>query len=141
MSACVISILVFKVKKLVLDTIIKAFCKTIYIFDSDLVWRMQFNICREFLNLSYQIWVEFIFVYQKSLKRPFKTSFWVQNYLLNLCYRAVNSQRLLCSQKFVVKYLLKLSGKQKKLHYTINQFIDCTPVVPLLNHDDCRQSY
>ena len=34
------------------------------------------------------------FVYQKSLKRLFKTSFWVQNNLLNLCSRAVNSQRL-----------------------------------------------
>ena len=34
------------------------------------------------MNLSYQIWVGFIFVCQKSLKRTFKTWFWVQNHLL-----------------------------------------------------------
>ena len=35
--------------------------------------------------MSYQIWVGFIFVYQKSLKWMFKTGFWVQNHILNLC--------------------------------------------------------
>ena len=35
--------------------------------------------------MSYQIWVWFILVYQKTLKRMFKTGFWVQNHLLNLC--------------------------------------------------------
>ena len=48
-------------------------------------------------------WLRFIFVYQKSLKRTFKTGFWVQNHLLNLCSRAVNSQRLLCSQRAGVR--------------------------------------
>ena len=50
-------------------------------------------VCREFstfntylLNLSYQISVGFIFVYQKSLKRTFKTGFWVQNHRLNLLW-------------------------------------------------------
>ena len=43
-------------------------------------------------------------MYQKSLKRTFKTGFSVQNHLLNLCSSAVNSQRLLCSQKADVKY-------------------------------------
>ena len=63
----------------------------IYIFDSNLVWRMQqwlllevknsYSVDSEFLtfsayslNLPYQFWVEFIFVYQTSLKRTFKTS-------------------------------------------------------------------
>ena len=63
----------------------------------------------EYLNLSYHIWVEFIFVYQKSLKRTFKTSFWVQNHLLNLWSSAMNSQRLLCSKKGCLKmFVLKL---------------------------------
>ena len=41
-------------------------------------------VCWEFwtfnayqLNSSYQIWVEFVCVYQKSLKQKFKTGFWV----------------------------------------------------------------
>ena len=61
----------------------------------------NFNLYQ--LNLSYQIWVWFIFLYQKSLKRTFQTGFWVQNHLLNLCSSVVNSQRLLCSQKASVK--------------------------------------
>ena len=46
-------------------------------------------------------WVRFIFVYQKSLKWTLKTVFRVQNHPLNLCSSAVNSIRLLCSQKLV----------------------------------------
>ena len=34
------------------------------------------------LNLSYQIWVRLIFVYQKSSKHMFKTRFWIQNTFL-----------------------------------------------------------
>ena len=45
----------------------------------------------------------FIFVYQKSSKRKFKTGFWVQDHLFNLCSSAVSSQRLLFSQKAGVK--------------------------------------
>ena len=52
---------------------------------------------------SYQIWVIFIFIYQKYLKQSFQTGFWVQNDLLNLFSGAVNSQRLLCSQRAGVK--------------------------------------
>ena len=33
----------------------------------------------------------------------FKTGFWVQNHLLNLCSRVINLQRLFCSQKSLVK--------------------------------------
>ena len=47
--------------------------------------------------------VIFIFVYKKSLKQKFKAGFWVQNHLLNLCYSAVNSQRLLYSKEAGVK--------------------------------------
>ena len=54
------------------------------------------------LILSHQIWVGFIFVYQKSLKRTFQTGLWVLIHLLNLCSSALDSQRLLCSQKVVV---------------------------------------
>ena len=58
--------------------------------------------------------LRFIFVYQKSLKRTFKTVFWVQKHLSNLCSSAVDSQRLLCSQKAGVKcfYLSYLVYKQ-----------------------------
>ena len=51
-----------------------------------------------------QTLVRYLFAYQKSLNGTFRTGFWVQNHLLNLCSSAVNSQRLLCSQKAGVKY-------------------------------------
>ena len=77
-------------------------------------------MCRKFLtfnayllNSSYQIWVEFIFVYLKSLKRTVNTGFWLENHLLNLFSSAVNSQKLLCSQKAGVKCCNKSSGIQK----------------------------
>ena len=53
------------------------------------------------LNSSYQMWVRFIFAYQKSLKHTFQTGFGLQNQLLNLFCRVVISQRL-----FVVKKLV-----------------------------------
>ena len=46
-----------------------------------------------YLNLSYQIWVGFIFVCQKSLKRTFKTGFWKSPFIF---FSDVNLQRLLC---------------------------------------------
>ena len=49
-------------------------------------------------------WLRFIIVnIQKSLKLTFKPGFWVQNHPLNLCSSAVDSQKLLCSQKAAVK--------------------------------------
>ena len=45
--------------------------------------------------------LDLYFVYQKSLKRTFQTRFWVQNYLLSLCFRVLNSQRLFCIKKLV----------------------------------------
>ena len=52
----------------------------------------------------------------RSLKRTFKSGFWVKNHPLNLCSHAVNLQRLFRSQKGGIKrFVLKLSGK--------NQFI------------------
>ena len=36
------------------------------------------------MNSSYEIWVGFISVYQKSLKQIFKTGFWVQNHVFRL---------------------------------------------------------
>ena len=67
----------------------------IYIFDSDLVWRMQLV---EFVS------VRFIFVYHIFLKQTFKNGFWVKNHLLNLFSSAVNQQMLLFSQKADVKF-------------------------------------
>ena len=52
-------------------------------------------------------WFRFIFKYQKSLKRTFEPGFWVQNHPLNMYSRAVNSQRLLCSQKLVWNVRIK----------------------------------
>ena len=90
----------------------------IYIFDSDLVWRMQLMIIKSENNvvcvwnlqpLMLINWICYtnsesnLFLYAKSLKRTFKIGFWVQSHLLNLCSNAVNSQRLLCSQKAGVK--------------------------------------
>ena len=48
------------------------------------------------MRFNRYIWLRSIIVYQKYLKRTFITSFWVQNYILNLCIRVVNSQRLFC---------------------------------------------
>ena len=48
------------------------------------------------LNLS-----QFFFVFQKSVKLPFKTRFWVQNNFLNLSSWVVNSQKLFCSKRLV----------------------------------------
>ena len=38
-------------------------------------------------------WLRFIFVYQTCLNPTFKIGFWVQNHLLNLCSRGVNSKK------------------------------------------------
>ena len=60
------------------------------------------------INLSCQIWVGFIFVYHKSLKQTFKIGF-------EFVFCAVNSQRLLCSQKAGVKCSIKAFWYTKKL--------------------------
>ena len=49
--------------------------------------------------------VSFISVYPKSLEQTFKAGLRVQNHLLNLCFGAMNSQRLLFSQKAGVSCL------------------------------------
>ena len=43
-------------------------------------------------------------VAQAKMLAVFQTGFCVQYYLLKLCFSAVDSQRLLCSQKAGVKY-------------------------------------
>ena len=50
-----------------------------------------------------------LFLYTRNLSNGCLDPVWVQNHLLNLCSRGVNSQRL-CSQKAGV---LKLSGIKK----------------------------
>ena len=53
------------------------------------------------------------FVYQKSLKRTFKTGFWVQNHFLNLFSSTMNSQRFFVQPKnWCEMFELKLSGIQ-----------------------------
>ena len=47
------------------------------------------------------IWIGFIFVFQKSLKRTFKHGFWVQNYLL-ICVLAVWIHKGYCVVKKLV---------------------------------------
>jgi hypothetical protein len=49
-----------------------------------------------------------LYLYIKNLKLVFKTKFLVQNYLLYLCLRVVNSERLFCSQKPLLMLVLKL---------------------------------
>ena len=53
------------------------------------------------------------------LKTNVKTGFSVQNYILNLCSNAVNSQRLLCSQKTGV-FVLKTLILAYNINYTSN---------------------
>ena len=89
-----------------------SFMILIDIFESDLVY---------LLYLSYKIEVKFIFVYQKSLTHRSKTGFWVQNHLLNLFSRVVNSQRLFYSQKTVVKcshYIYRFMVYKRNSCYT-----------------------
>ena len=62
------------------------------------------------------------FCIQISLKPMFKTGFWIQNHLWNLCSRIVNSQRLFCSQKADVEcsylgFLIYLKGTKCCLEY------------------------
>ena len=72
-------------------------------------------VCREFLTFN---WIcltksesEII---PDIMKRTFKTGFWVQSHLLNLCSSVVNSQRLLCSQKVVWNFHIKALLYTKK---------------------------
>ena len=65
------------------------------------------------LNVSYQIWVRFIFIYQKPLKRTFKTGFWVQNCLL-ICVL------VLCSVYIHKGYCEKASVKCSYLSFLTN---------------------
>ena len=69
------------------------------------------------------------FVYQKSLKRTFKTSFWVQIHLLNLCSSAVNPKGYYVVKKLVWNVRIKafwytkdiaLYNHLKSLHTNIN---------------------
>ena len=80
------------------------------------------------MNLSYQIWFGFNFVYHISLKRTFKNGFWVQIHLWNLCSSASNSRRLLCSKKLVWNVRIKAFWNRKK--YRFIEFI--SPIVSLV---------
>ena len=79
--------------------------------------KKSYCVCREFLtfntysfNSSFQIWVRYFFVNQKSLKLTFKIGFRVQNHLFNLCNSLVILKRLLCGKKAgVKKFVLKLA--------------------------------
>ena len=94
---CLEETLSFKVLNLITLSLIKLIWDVIYIFNSDLVWRRQLLkvkdsccMCKEFLTFPNLSWIYFVF--QKSLKRMFKTGFLEQNHLLNLCSSAMNSK-------------------------------------------------
>ena len=61
------------------------------------------------------------FVYQKTLKRTFKTGFRLQNPLFNLCFSDVNSQRLWRSQRADVKCSYVSFLVEKNLKYLPNE--------------------
>ena len=65
----------------------------------------------------------FIFVYQKSLKRTFPTSFWVQNHPMNL-YSCEFTMITFQSKSWCEMFVLKLSGIQ-------NQFYQCTEYIKI----------
>ena len=54
-----------------------------------------------FLSYYYRFYIYFLI--PEIFKTNFKTGFLVHKHLLNLCFSAVDSQRLLCSQKACVK--------------------------------------
>ena len=64
------------------------------------------------MNLSYQIRVRLIFVYQKSLKRTFNTGFWVQYHLWIV---VLVLWIIVLSKSWCELIVLKLSGIQKLL--------------------------
>ena len=99
------------------------FYDKIYIFDSDLVWRMQLMIIKLNVKNSCCVWREFLFLMlinrilhiksesdlflYKSLNRTFKISFWVQNHRLNLFSSAVKSQKVYVYKKLLWNIRIK----------------------------------
>ena len=73
------------------------------------------------IESSYQIWVGFIFVNQKSINKRLKLFLWVQNHLLNLCSSHVNSQRYYVVNGWCVMFVLKLSGN--KGYYIVKKLV------------------
>ena len=90
----------------------------IYIFSLILFGKCN-QILINWINSTYQIWVRLFFVCQKSLKCTFRIVFLVQNHLLNMFFRVVNSQKLFWSQNLVWNVLLKLSGIQNWLNRSV----------------------
>ena len=66
-----------------------------------------YSLNLKYLNLSYQIFIRFMFVYKNSLKIAFQTGFCVKNHLLNLHFSVVNSKRLFCIRikAFILNFL------------------------------------
>ena len=80
-----------------------------------LCWRRVLALHTYMLNSPYQIWVCFVFVYQKSIKLAgFKTEFRAQNNLLTLCvYCEIQKGNL------VIKNCIK-SRKRKRWFQLMN---------------------
>ena len=94
-----------KLRILVIQTIAHSFIGSVFFQIHSFIKGTQDNFL---LNIFFGI--------LEIFKQTFKTDFWVQNQLLNLCSVAVNSQRLLCGQKLVWNVVLRLSGIQKNVY-------------------------
>ena len=76
------------------------------------------------MNLSYQIWVGFIFVCQKSLERTFKTGFRVQNHPLNLYSIAVNHKGYCVVKKLLWNVRIKAFRYTTNIIFIFLQFVN-----------------
>ena len=119
------------------------FIESCFLENSFIIYLKNKQLCCTINNIYF--WPRLIFVYQKSLKRTFKTRFWEQHHLLNLYFSAVNSLRLRCVQKacekcsyesfLVYKIILDSSSlylSRKSIfimHEGMNEYIFCINVM------------
>ena len=85
---------------------------------------------KTFKCLNFLLAVQYIIYifYSDLLSEIFKTGFWAPNHLLNLRSSAVNSQRLLCSQKALFIFLIKIKNRLIQ-HFPVRVYITfCRPL-------------
>ena len=78
-----------------------------------------------FISIWFCIEVKTIYIFDSDLfcipeRLMFQTSFWIQHYLMNLCFRVVNSQRLFVVKSWCYMFVLKLPCKQQNKFYHKN---------------------
>ena len=81
-----------------------------------------FNLKCILIEIVNKIWVSYILVCQKSIKRTFKSSFWVQNHLLYLCFCVVI---LWIHKSYCVIKKLVWNVRIKAFWYTIYYYYYC----------------